>query len=355
VGAAWHCQHLWDQFAFGQDTAYLRETAYPLMKGAAVFYLQNLVSYKGKLILAPAVSAEHGAEMNGSELVASSSSGSDKGQFVYNIPGSSQDLEMMWDLFSNTISAARILNTDSAFAQELQERISQLLPLKIGKYGQLQEWDQDIDNPEGHHRHISHLYAVAPGHEISPYLNNDLAEAAKKSLNMRGEGRFLSDDPASGGNWSMAHRMWCRARLLDGDRANNIFTQLITNEGFENLLTFQQASYHWERKDFYKESDTIFCHFQLDASASIPGFMAELLLQSHLGEIDLLPALPKEWSEGSVRGLRARGGYAVDLKWKDGQLEQCTIRSASGKAPVVRVNGQLSDVNADKRIKFVTD
>lgn len=350
AGAAWHCQHLWEQFAFGLDTAYLRNTAYPLMKDAAIFYLQNLVNYKDRLILAPAVSAEHGAVSTSDGLLAASSSGGNKTNDLYHIPGSSQDTEMIWDLFSNTISAASILKTDADFSRQLQEKIDQLLPLKIGKHGQLQEWDWDIDNPNGHHRHIAHLYAVAPGRQIHPLINQKFAEAAKKSLDMRGDGRFLSDDRASGGNWSMAHRMWCWARLLDGERANQIFTQLLAEQGFENLTTHQQADYHWERKDFYKETDSLFCHFQLDASASIPGFMAELLLQSHLGSIDLLPALPAEWSEGRVLGLRARGGYVVDMEWKDGELVECRITSSSKNLPVVRLKGALVDVENDKRI-----
>jgi len=352
AGAAWHCQHLWEQFAFGQDTAYLRNTAYPLMKDAAIFYLQNLVGYKDKLILVPAVSAEHGAVLTSEGLLAASSSGGNETKDLYHIPGSSQDTEMIWDLFSNTIAAASILKADADFRQKLQEKIDQLLPLKIGKYGQLQEWDLDIDNPNGHHRHIAHLYAVAPGYQIHPLINQELAQAAKKSLDMRGDGRFLSDDRASGGNWSVAHRMWCWARLLDGERANKIFTQLLAEQGFENLTTYQQADYHWERKDFYKENDSLFCHFQLDASASIPGFMAELLMQSHLGSIDLLPALPGEWSEGRVTGLRARGGYVVDIEWENRELVGCRITARTNKIPVVRLKGVVVDTNKDIRIKF---
>ena len=128
----------------------------------------------------------------------------------------------------------------------------------------------------------------------------------------------------------------------------------MSEQGFENLLTFQHADYHWERKDFFMEEDSLYLHFQLDASASIPGFMAELLMQSHLGTIDLLPALPSEWSEGSVKGLRARGGYIVDIEWKDGKLTQSTITSSTSKTPVVSVNGKMIDLKKDGRIKVIS-
>jgi alpha-L-fucosidase 2 len=177
--------------------------------------------------------------------VASSESGDTTHVFL--IPGATQDIEMIWDLFSNTVTASAILNEDADFRHLLEGKKKELLPPGTGRYSQLKEWESDIDNPAGHHRHISHLYAVVPGHQIHPLIDQKMANAAKKSLDMRGAGRYMADDPASGGNWSMAYRMWCWARLLEGDRADMVFDQ-------------------------------------------------------------------HDWSEGSVKGLRARGGYTVDLR-----------------------------------------
>jgi hypothetical protein len=140
---------------------------------------------------------------------------------------------------------------------------------------------------------------------------------------------------------------------MDGNRANKIFTALLTEQGFENLLTYQHIDYHWERPDFFNEGDTLFCHFQLDASASVPGFMAEMLVQSHLGEIHLLPALPDEFSSGRVSGLKARGGYTVDMEWKNGDLIRAVITCPSGSViPGIRVKSDIVDSFKDKRIKL---
>ena len=343
MGSAWHCQHLWEQYAFSADTVYLKSTAYPLMKEAAVFYLQNLKEYNGYLVFMPSVSAEHGAVVTRAGLRASSSS-SEKNR-LFNLPAPAQDTEMLWDLFTNTMEAATILRADPDFRKTLSEARDKLYPLQTGRFGQLQEWASDIDDTACHHRHIAHLYAVCPGREINPITDTALAGAAKKALEMRGDKRYLNADPASGGNWSLAHRMWCWGRLLEAEKANAIFTYLLTVEGFPNLLTFQQAGYHWEHPEQYKENDSLYCHFQLDASASVPGFMAEMLLQSHLGEIHLLPALPNEFRTGSVKGLRARGGYKVDMEWKNGELVHATITSPHGiTLPPVRVKGKVVDL-----------
>lgn len=352
MGAAWHCQHVWDQFAFTQDMEYLERQAYPLLKDASIFWLENLISYKGHYITAPTVSAEHGALMTEKGLnPAFHDSISDK--YHYSIPGVYQDMEMIWDLFTNTSAAAKLLG-DDGFADSLLRVRNDLMPLKIGKHGQLQEWFEDIDDPECHHRHIAHLYAVCPGRQIDPLKSPELAAAAKVSLNMRGDGRFPLQELAAGGNWARAHRMWCWTRLLDGNRANKIMTEMLTEEGFENGLTFQHAEFGWGREDLYKEGD-LFCYFQLDGSASVPGCIAEMLLQSKNGEIFLLPALPDELKTGKITGLKARGGYTVNLEWKDMELTSAEIFSEKNKqAPVIRLKNEIIDPADCKTVKFIT-
>jgi alpha-L-fucosidase 2 len=266
-GSSWHCQHVWDQYSFTKDENYLSDQAYPVLKGASQFWLENLLPFKGYLATAPTISAEHGALLTENGLnPAFHDFRSDK--YLYALPGVYQDIQMIWDLFTNTAEAAMIIG-DLDFADSLNAYKEKLLPLKIGKYGQLQEWYEDIDDPECHHRHIAHLYAVAPGTQIHPTTTPDLAEAAKKSLDMRGDGRYMEQELASGGNWARAHRMWCWTRLMDGDRANKIMTEMLTEEGFENVLTFQHANYDWGRPDLYME-DSLSLHFQLDGSAALP-------------------------------------------------------------------------------------
>ncbi len=350
MGAAWHCQHLWEQFAFTRDTQYLKKQAYPLLKGASVFWLENLVPLNGYFITAPTVSAEHGALMT-TEGLNPAFHDSVSTRYNYCLTGVYQDIEMLWDLFTNTAAAAEIAG-EKLFADSLLKVRQKLIPLKIGKHGQLQEWYDDIDDPDCHHRHIAHLYAVCPGREINPVITPDLAEAAKISLNMRGDGRFPEQESVSGGNWARAHRMWCWTRLFDGNRAIKIMNELLTDQGFENGLTFQHIGYHWGRQDFYSEGD-LFCHFQLDASASLPGCIAEMLLQSHMGELYLLPALPGEFKSGKVTGLRARGGYTVNLEWDKNELIKAEILAGKGiPVPVVRYRNNLIDLTDSKAIEF---
>ena len=327
VGATWHCQHLWEQDAFSMDKAYLKERAYPVMKEAAQFWLANLVPYEGALISAPTVSAEHGVQEKDGKYIdptvgADTHAPRDGSAIRYTIPGAFQDIAMIGDLFAHVIAAADALAIDKAFRNKVAQTKAQLLPLKIGKYGQLQEWALDIDSPRDHHRHIAHLYAVHPGQKIHPLTTPQLAEAARVSLNMRRDGFCGPKWPYSGGNWARTWRIWCWARLLDGNRANRIFNDMVVEQGFENLMTFQQVPGSQR--------------MQVDGSMSTPGFMAEMLLQSHLGEIHLLPALPAEWPEGTVKGLRARGGFVVDVNWQEGQLRNARIQSHVGGPCKVR-------------------
>jgi alpha-L-fucosidase 2 len=351
MGAAWHCQHIWDQFAFTQDTVYLKEQAYPLLRDASIFWLGNLIPFKGYFITAPTVSAEHGALMTDNGLdPAFHDFESDK--YCYNIAGVYQDIEMLWDLFTNTSEAAKILG-DFKFGDSLFSIREKLLPLKTGKYGQLQEWYEDIDNPECHHRHIAHLYAVCPGKQIHPFITPELASAAKKSLDMRGDGRFPEQETVSGGNWARAHRMWCWTRLMDGNRANKILTEMLTEQGFENGLTFQHANFNSGGPDFYKEGE-LNCHFQLDGSASVPGCIAEMLVQSHLDMIHFLPALPDEFKTGRISGLKARGGYRINMEWKKGKLIHAEIYyKKNHPMPVVCVENKIIKPDDMNNIKLI--
>ena len=342
AGAAWHCQQLWEHYAFTMDQAYLRREAYPAMKEAAEFWLENLVAYEGCLISAPTVSAEHGAEEKDERYVDPSVNAErpPRGGAArrYNIPGAYQDIEMIYDLFTNVMAAADVLQTDREFRARVAGARARLLPLRIGKHGQLQEWALDIDSPTDHHRHISHLWAVHPGRMIDPIRTPKLADAARKSLDMRGDGRFPGW-PYSGGNWARAWRIWCWARLDCGERADRIFSEMIAEQGVPNLMTFQ----HVPGQD----------NMQVDASMSTPGFMAEMLVQSHQGELRLLPALPPAWRAGKVDGLLARGGHMVALEWKDGQLVHATITMAGGQRPAVRVQGERVEPDEDARIEWV--
>jgi alpha-L-fucosidase 2 len=322
-GAAWECRHLWEQYEFSQDRAYLKHHAYPVMKEAAEFWLENLTEYQGSLIAIPAVSAEQR---------------SPKGFLLPPM----QDIILIGDLFDNVIKASKVLGVDANFREKVGHVRTRLMPLKIGRLGQLQEWVEDVDDPNCHHRHFMHLTAVHPCRQINPHTDNALAEAARVSMNLRGDGDNaqrldpnysklkcscthcgVPADPYIGGNWSRAWKCWIWARLLDGDRADKIFSELIGEAGMENLCTYQQMPPNRTP-------------MQLDGSVTTPGFIAEMLMQSRHSEIELLPALPVAWPAGSVKGLRARGGFEVDIEWKDGKLQEATIRSLTGTACSVR-------------------
>jgi len=336
-GGTWHCQHLWSQYEYTMDRKYLQKEAYPIMKEAAQFWLQNLVEYEGKLIIAPTISSEHGVDFkDGKALDYAITNGEARKGKLFNLPGAYQDIQMVYDLFSNVIQAEEVLNIDPEFIKEVKTMREQLLPMRIGKYGQIQEWARDVDNPRDHHRHISHLYALMPGRQIDPIKTPELAKAATKSLNMRGHTLYGPKWPHMGGNWNKTWRIWCFTRLGDGEKAARIFNDMVTDVGFENLLAHESGN------------------MQLDGSMSTPGFMAEMLLQSHQGEIHLLPALPVEWPAGKVKGLIARGAYTVDIDWRYGHLVSCTIYTKKGqKLPPIRLTGELIDINKDKRFTVI--
>jgi alpha-L-fucosidase 2 len=315
AGAAWLCQHVWEHYAFTQDRTYLETTAYPIMKEAAQFWLEHLIAdADGTLVSSPSESPEHGG-------------------FTV---GAAMDQEIVWDLFTNCIEASKTLNVDSDFRAKLIDDLHKLSPPKIGHLGQLQEWKSDLDDPTDTHRHVSHLFAVYPGHGISPITTPALAAAARKSLTFRGDG---------GPGWSLAWKIGFWARLLDGDHAHLILHNQLSPTSDTSPRSTAAGTY----ANLFAARPPL----QVDGNLAATAAIAEMLLQSQNGEIHLLPALPKAWPAGSVSGLRARGGFVVDESWADGRLTEATIHSLTGGECHVRCATALNH-SAEENVRVIS-
>ena len=319
TGGAWLSRHLWEHYQFSQDKQFLAQKAYPLMRGAAEFFTQFLIKdpKTGYLISTPSNSPENGG------LVA----------------GPTMDHQIIRALFRSCIEASEILNTDREFAQKLKGMLPQIAPNKIGQHGQLQEWMEDKDDPTNKHRHVSHLWAVYPGNEINWQQTPDLMKAARQSLIYRGD---------DGTGWSLAWKINFWARFLDGNHAYDMVKLLFRPVQIENTVYVNGGGSYTNLFDAHPP-------FQIDGNFGAPAGMIEMLVQSQLNEIAILPALPDALPTGKISGVCARGGFELTFSWANGKLQKLEVLSKAGQKCKLHYGDKLIEMPTEKGKTYTFD
>ncbi|MEO9572121.1 MAG: glycoside hydrolase family 95 protein, partial [Polaribacter sp.] len=312
MGAAWACEHLFTHYEYTEDKEYLKNKAYPIMKEAALFFVDFMVTNPntGFLVSGPSISPENNFLTPAGKKA------------TLNM-GPTMDRTIIFELFNNCIKAAEILNTDADFSAILKSKIEQMPPLEIGSDGRLLEWAEELKEAEPGHRHISHLYALHPSNQISKSQTPELFEAAKKTL----EGRLSHGGGHTG--WSRAWIINFYARLLQGDKA------------YENILALQRKSTLPNLLDVHPP-------FQIDGNFGVVSGITEMLLQSHNDEIHILPALPSEWQSGSIKGIVAKKGFEIDITWELGKLKTLVVTSKLGNTLKLRYNEDVKEIETKK-------